>query len=133
LDSLSEIVALADALQIAPSELMRLPVPAPANGETDSAINAVFLALMATRRSRAGRQALPVEALSLDPTGVVAESRGIIEPGRQVGRFGLARDLGEVPTSPEWLLVPVSPSPVEHFWLTLGSFHQAPLDLTRVF
>jgi transcriptional regulator with XRE-family HTH domain len=50
LDSLSEIVALADALQIAPSELMRLPVPAPANGETDSAINAVFLALMAARR-----------------------------------------------------------------------------------
>jgi transcriptional regulator with XRE-family HTH domain len=48
LDSLSEIVALADALQISPSELMRLPVPA--NGETDSAINAVFLALMAARR-----------------------------------------------------------------------------------
>jgi transcriptional regulator with XRE-family HTH domain len=32
LDSLSEIVALADVLQIAPSELMRLPVPAPATG-----------------------------------------------------------------------------------------------------
>ncbi len=63
LDSLSEIVALADALQIAPSELMRLPVPAPANGETDSAINAVFLALMAARRSRAGGQVVPVEAL----------------------------------------------------------------------
>jgi transcriptional regulator with XRE-family HTH domain len=63
LDSLSEIVALADALQIAPSELMRLPVPAPANGETDSAINAVFLALMAARRSRAGGEVLPVEVL----------------------------------------------------------------------
>ncbi|MGH4009296.1 MAG: XRE family transcriptional regulator, partial [Pseudonocardiaceae bacterium] len=63
LDSLSEIVALADALQIAPSELMRLPVPAPANGEADSAINAVFLALMAARRSRPGGQVLPVEAL----------------------------------------------------------------------
>ncbi len=63
LDSLSEIVALADALQIAPSELMRLPVPAPANGHADSAINAVFLALMAARRSRAGGQVVPIEAL----------------------------------------------------------------------
>ncbi|MBV9161607.1 MAG: helix-turn-helix transcriptional regulator [Pseudonocardiales bacterium] len=63
LDSLSEIVALADALQIAPSEVMRLPVPAPANGKTDSAINAVFLALMAARRSRPGGQVSPVEAL----------------------------------------------------------------------
>jgi transcriptional regulator with XRE-family HTH domain len=35
---LSEIAALADALQIAPSELIKLPIPAPANGNTDSAI-----------------------------------------------------------------------------------------------
>jgi transcriptional regulator with XRE-family HTH domain len=34
--TLAEIVALANALDIAPSELMTLPVPAPANGETDS-------------------------------------------------------------------------------------------------
>jgi hypothetical protein len=40
LDSISEIVALANALQVAPSELMRLPVPAPANG-TDCAVEAV--------------------------------------------------------------------------------------------
>jgi transcriptional regulator with XRE-family HTH domain len=59
LDSISEIVTLADVLQISPSELMRLPVPAPANGHTDSAINAVFLALMAARRGRAGGQVLP--------------------------------------------------------------------------
>ncbi|MGH3998739.1 MAG: helix-turn-helix domain-containing protein [Pseudonocardiaceae bacterium] len=63
LNKLSEIVALANALHIAPSDLMRLPVPAPANGETDSAINAVFLALMAARRTRPGGQVLPVEAL----------------------------------------------------------------------
>jgi transcriptional regulator with XRE-family HTH domain len=50
LDSISEIVALANALQIAPSELMRLPVPAPANGETDSAVEAVRSALMAVGR-----------------------------------------------------------------------------------
>jgi len=36
LDSLSQIVGLANALQIPPSELMRLPVPAPANGHTDN-------------------------------------------------------------------------------------------------
>jgi transcriptional regulator with XRE-family HTH domain len=45
LDSISEIVALANALQIAPSELLKLPVPAPANGHTDSTINAIALAL----------------------------------------------------------------------------------------
>lgn len=36
LDSISEIVDLAGALQIAPSELMRLPLPAPVNGHTGS-------------------------------------------------------------------------------------------------
>jgi transcriptional regulator with XRE-family HTH domain len=45
--TLSEIRALADALQISVSELTRLPVPAPANGHTDSTIAAVDLALMA--------------------------------------------------------------------------------------
>ena len=44
LDSLSEIVALANALQIAPSELTKLPVPAPANGDTDAGVQAVRLA-----------------------------------------------------------------------------------------
>jgi transcriptional regulator with XRE-family HTH domain len=43
--TLSEIVALANALEIAPSELTRLPVPAPANGHTDSTTEAVRLAL----------------------------------------------------------------------------------------
>jgi transcriptional regulator with XRE-family HTH domain len=51
LDSISEIVALANALRIAPSELTRLPVPAPTNGETDSAVEAVRSALMAVGRN----------------------------------------------------------------------------------
>ena len=51
LDSISEIVALANALGIAPSELMRLPVPAPANGETDSAVEAVRSAVTAASPS----------------------------------------------------------------------------------
>lgn len=61
--TLSEIRALADALQISVSELTRLPVPAPANGQTDSAIKAVFLALIAASRNRPGGQVLPVEVL----------------------------------------------------------------------
>jgi transcriptional regulator with XRE-family HTH domain len=44
LDSLSEILALADALKIAPSEFVKLPVPAPGNSGTDAAINDVRLA-----------------------------------------------------------------------------------------
>ncbi|MBV9161182.1 MAG: helix-turn-helix transcriptional regulator [Pseudonocardiales bacterium] len=63
LDSLSEILALAEVLQIAPSELIRLPVPAPGNGATDAAINAVRLALLAVSRDRPGGQVLSVEAL----------------------------------------------------------------------
>jgi transcriptional regulator with XRE-family HTH domain len=60
LDSILEIVALTNALRIAPSELTRLPVPAPANGETDSAVEAVRSALMAVGRSRPGGQVVPL-------------------------------------------------------------------------
>jgi transcriptional regulator with XRE-family HTH domain len=63
LDSLKQIVALANALQIAPSELTRLPVPAPANGETDSAVQAVRSAVRAASRDRPGGLVLPVEVL----------------------------------------------------------------------
>ncbi|MGH3887898.1 MAG: helix-turn-helix domain-containing protein [Pseudonocardiaceae bacterium] len=61
--TLNQIHALAEALQISVSELTRLPVPAPANGQTDSAITAVFLALMAASRNRPGGQVLPVGVL----------------------------------------------------------------------
>ncbi len=64
LDRISQIVALANALQIAPSELMRLPVPAPANGHTDSATDDVRLALIAVSRRRPGGQVVPVEVLA---------------------------------------------------------------------
>jgi transcriptional regulator with XRE-family HTH domain len=63
LDSISDIVALANALQIAPSELIRLPVPAPANGETDSAVEAVRSAVTAASRDRPGGLVLPVTVL----------------------------------------------------------------------
>lgn len=63
LDSISEIVALANALQIAPDELVRLPVPAPANGKTDSAVEAVRSAVTAASRDRPGGLVLPVTML----------------------------------------------------------------------
>jgi Helix-turn-helix domain len=63
LDSLSEIAALANALRIAPSELMRLPVPAPANGQTDSTVVAVDLALTAASHDVPEGQVLPVQVL----------------------------------------------------------------------
>ncbi|MGH3593158.1 MAG: helix-turn-helix domain-containing protein [Pseudonocardiaceae bacterium] len=69
---LSEIAALADALQIAPSELIKLPIPAPANGDTDSAIKAVRRALRAVSHGRPGGQIVPVETLRARVMAVVA-------------------------------------------------------------
>jgi transcriptional regulator with XRE-family HTH domain len=63
LDSRSEIVALANALRIAPSELTSLPVPAPGNGSTDAAVNAVRLALIAASRNRPHGQVIPLDVL----------------------------------------------------------------------
>src|SRR5262249_40130825 len=63
LDSLSEILALADALKVAPSEIVKLPVPAPGNSGTDAAINDVRLAVLAVIRDRPNGQRQPVEGL----------------------------------------------------------------------
>ncbi len=61
--TLNEIVALADALQISVSELIRLPVPAPANGHTDSTTKAIGLALDAIDAGHPGGLVLPVAVL----------------------------------------------------------------------
>ncbi|MEO7194518.1 MAG: helix-turn-helix transcriptional regulator [Pseudonocardiaceae bacterium] len=61
--TLVEIVALADALQISVAELTRLPVPAPANGHTDSTTKAIGLALDATEVGHLGGLVLPVAVL----------------------------------------------------------------------
>lgn len=63
LDNLTMIVALANALEIAPSELTKLPVPAPANGHTDSTTEAVRLALDAIDVDRPGGIVLPIAVL----------------------------------------------------------------------
>jgi transcriptional regulator with XRE-family HTH domain len=63
LDSRAEIVALANALQIAPSDLTSMPVPAPANGGTDMALEVVRVALMAVNHGHPGGDVLPVHVL----------------------------------------------------------------------
>ncbi|MDQ3761567.1 MAG: helix-turn-helix domain-containing protein [Actinomycetota bacterium] len=63
LDRRSEIVALANVLQVAPSELTKLPVPASANGDTDSGVEAVRVALLAAVTGLPGGDVLDVEVL----------------------------------------------------------------------
>lgn len=62
-DRRSLIVALANALDIAPSELTKLPVPAPGNGNTDSTVEAVRRALAGIDLGRPDGTVLPVEEL----------------------------------------------------------------------
>lgn len=71
LDSLALILALADALQISPSELITLPVPPPGNGPTDGAINAVRLAILAVTHDRPGGEVQPVETLESRVNAVI--------------------------------------------------------------
>jgi transcriptional regulator with XRE-family HTH domain len=93
LDAISQIVGLANALQIPPSELMRLPVPAPANGHTDSTIESVRLALDAIDVGRPGGLVVPV--------GVLRDRVAQIHEQRRACQFadvatalpGLIRDL----------------------------------------
>jgi transcriptional regulator with XRE-family HTH domain len=75
LDSRAQTVALANALQIAPSELISLPIPAPGNGDTDSAVVAVRHALMAVTRHRPGGQALPTDALRIRVSELLTAGR----------------------------------------------------------
>src|SRR5947209_210820 len=94
LDSRAQTVALANALQISPSELTSLPVPAPGNGETDAAIQALRLALMAVSHGLPGGQVLPAEALRARVTTTI-DALCRCERERDVGTAlpGLIRDL----------------------------------------
>ncbi|MGH3854705.1 MAG: helix-turn-helix domain-containing protein [Pseudonocardiaceae bacterium] len=75
LDNLRMIVALANALEVAPSELTRLPVPAPANGHTDSTTEAVRLAMDAIDIERPGGIVLPLAALREQVTQIHQQRR----------------------------------------------------------
>ena len=127
LDSRSEIVALANALQIAPSELTALPVPAPGNGGTDASIAGVRLALMAVSRDRPGGQVVSVEELRERASAIESveyHRRGVALPG-------LIRDLhttlaaGRNVTELLQLTVMVHAQTVRGWLLVMG----APLDL----
>lgn len=63
LDRRSLTVALANALQIAPSELTGLPVPAPGDGSADAAIDAVRRAVQAVTMAVPDGQVMPVDQL----------------------------------------------------------------------
>ena len=92
--NLSEIAALAKALDIGPSDLVRLPIPAPANGHTDSAIEAVRIALIAVSRNRPDGQIQPVELLRARVAATV-DAYNSCDPGNEVGAAlpDLVRDL----------------------------------------
>lgn len=61
--TINQLQALADALEISVSELTRLPVPAPANGHTDSTIEAIRRALDAIEVGHPGGMAFPLAVL----------------------------------------------------------------------
>ncbi|MGH3709266.1 MAG: helix-turn-helix domain-containing protein [Pseudonocardiaceae bacterium] len=93
LDRRSEIVALANVLQVAPSELTGLPVPAPGNGDTDAAVVAVRQVLTAVSRNRLRSEPVPLEVLQRR-VQVVRETRrrcGFGAVGEQLP--GLIRDI----------------------------------------
>lgn len=60
---LKELVDLANVLRISPSQITSLPIPAPANGHTDSATEGVRLALDAIDTGRPGGEPLPAPEL----------------------------------------------------------------------
>lgn len=109
LDSLSDIVALANALEIAPSELTRSPVPAPANGHTDSTIEAIRLAM---------------DAIDVDrPEGLVLPVATVREQVAQIHRQRRACQTAEVATDLPALIRNL------HSTLATGSDHDEVLEL----
>lgn len=94
LDRRSLLVALAHALEVAPSELTRLPVPAPSNGGIDAAIEAMRLTLMAVSHNQPGGQVLPVEALQARVRATLDSQRRCDQDDAVgTGLPGLIRDL----------------------------------------
>lgn len=91
--TLNELVALADALQISVSELTRLPVPAPANGHTDSTTKAIGLALDAIEIGHPGGLVVPVAVLRDRVTRFLQHKRTCRLPEVAADLPGLVRDV----------------------------------------
>ncbi len=108
--TLSEIVALANALEIAPSELTTLPVPAPANGHTDSTTEAIRLTLDAIDTDRPDGLVLPAAALRNQVARIHAQLRACQFAEVTTDLPGLTRNL--------------------HTTLATGTDHGELLDLT---
>lgn len=89
LDRRSLIVALANALEVAPSELIDLPVPAPGDGNTNSAVQKLRVAIMSVGRGLPGGKIATLDELR-DRTNAVEKAdydqRGVLLPN-------LVRDL----------------------------------------
>ena len=95
LDRRSLIVALANALEVSPSELTAVPAPAPDHrGETDATIEAVRHALMTVSHGVPGGQVLPVEAVRARVAASI-DALCRCEREREVGAAlpGLIRDV----------------------------------------
>lgn len=94
LDRHSLIMALAEALGTSPNVFTTLPVPAPGNGGTDSAIEAVRQALLAVSLRRSGGQVTTLDALHDRATATAhayQRGEGLGEVGRATAQ--LIRDL----------------------------------------
>lgn len=88
------IVALADALGTSPLELTRLPVPAPGNSGTDSAIEAVRQALLAVGHQRPDGTVTPVQVLRAEVTAAMEAHYRCDRPNKIGATLpGLMRDL----------------------------------------
>ncbi|MGH3824535.1 MAG: helix-turn-helix domain-containing protein [Pseudonocardiaceae bacterium] len=91
--TLNQIHALAEVLQISVSELTRLPVPAPANGHTDSTTEAIGLALDAIEAGHPGGLVLPVAVLRDRVAQIHAQRRACRFAEVATELPGLIRDL----------------------------------------
>lgn len=108
--TLTDIIRLANALEIAPSELTRLPVPAPANGHADSTTEAVRLALDAIDADYPEGLVLPPAALREQVAQIYAQLRACQFTEVATNLPGLIRNL--------------------HTTLATGTDHTDLLDLT---
>jgi transcriptional regulator with XRE-family HTH domain len=94
LDSRSDIVALANALGVARSELTRMDEPASGNGAKNMAVEAVRLAFMAIDHDQPGGEILPVEVLRARVLAILdARCRRDRQDEAAVVLPGLIRDL----------------------------------------
>lgn len=123
----AEIFALAEALQVSASELTRLPIPAPANGHTDSSIKATGQALDAIEVGCPGGMVLPLDVLREQVT-TVHRQRGTCHLIRRVVFLALrlAHERDDITT------LAVARYGVAHMLSQGGSFDLAQAELEAI-